>query len=417
MPTLVCNTCNTEFSDEKSQKSHYRSDWHQYNLKRKLAGAPGVSEALFILRLETLAAEKGRLGAENLLYTCSVCHKEYRSSKAHAQHLRSKLHIQRALLWSKSSSGPITVTRPVPCRPVEFNHEARGPASAPYGDHQLEVNGNSSDEWEEVNDGDDVLSLDSDELDRIDGGQGVEAGMLNQEDWDYWNASRCFFCDSIPDGTIGGCVEHMHKQHGFFVPDAEYLKDPQGLLCYLGIKVTKDFMCLYCEDRGKHFTSLEAVRKHMISKSHCKLRYGDEDQEEELENFYDFTSSYLPEEDAQLVSEMELATSPVSLSAGGAELIIKHDWGSKQGVKTVGSREFLRYYKQKPRPSDMGDGTSVNTLVSRYRKMGLSTKHSRDGFCNQKETKKAPHVQAEAMRMKLGLKNNVLKNLPRNVLY
>lgn len=49
-------------------------------------------------------------------------------------------------------------------------------------------------------------------------------------------------------------------------------------------------MCLYCEDRGKQFSSLEAVRKHMVSKSHCKLKYGDEGLEEELEDFYDFTS-------------------------------------------------------------------------------------------------------------------------------
>ena len=32
----VCNACNTDFSDEVSQKNHYRSDWHQYNLRRKV---------------------------------------------------------------------------------------------------------------------------------------------------------------------------------------------------------------------------------------------------------------------------------------------------------------------------------------------------------------------------------------------
>eukprot|EP00250_Pteridium_aquilinum_P004005 c14259_g1_i1 orf=498-1742(-) len=414
MPTFVCNTCNAEFLDDKDQKSHYRSDWHQYNLKRKLAGAHGVSEALFILRLETLAAEKRRLDAEHLLYTCSVCNKEYRSSKAHAQHLRSKLHIQRASLWSKSSSDPITVTRPAPCRPVEVNHGEEASRNATFQHEeidahcgsQFQVNGYSSDEWEEVNDDDDVVSLDSCELDALDECQGVESG-IHVENWD---ANQCFFCNIVPDGTVGGCVEHMHKQHGFFIPDAEYLKDPQGLLNYLGMKVTKDLMCLYCEDRGKQFSSLEAVRKHMVSKSHCKLRYGDEGQEEELENFYDFTSSYLPEEDAQLVSIEEPTAVPVLLSAGGAELIIKHDSGKKQCAKTIGSREFLRYYKQKPRPSDMHDGALVNALVTRYRTMGLSTKQSQ-------VTQKAPHFQADAMGIKLGMKSNVLKNLPRNVPY
>jgi pre-60S factor REI1 len=50
-------------------------------------------------------------------------------------------------------------------------------------------------------------------------------------------------------------------------------------------------MCVYCDDRGKQFQSLEAVRKHMEGKSHCKLHYGDDGAvEEELEEFYDFSN-------------------------------------------------------------------------------------------------------------------------------
>ena len=60
--------------------------------------------------------------------------------------------------------------------------------------------------------------------------------------------------------------------------------------CNFVVQVTKGFTCLYCGDGGKHFQSLEAVRKHMVSKSHCKLRYGDEGQDEELEAFYDYES-------------------------------------------------------------------------------------------------------------------------------
>lgn len=382
-----------------------------------------MSETLFNLRIETLAAEKGKLDAEHLLYTCSVCNKEYRSRKAHAQHLQSKLHIQKASLWPNSSSDPIT--RPVPCRSTEISHGERFSITAAFQHAKIDardscgfqVNGNSSDEWEEVNDICDVVSLDSCELDCFDEKQRMESGNSDHEDIEHWAPNQCIFCDSIPDGTVGGCVEHMHKQHGFFIPDAEYLKDPQGLLRYLGIKVTKDFMCLYCEDRGKQFSSLEAVRKHMVSKSHCKLKYGDEGLEEELEDFYDFTSSYLPEEDAQLVSAEEPTAIPVSLTTGGAELLIKHDTGKKQCVKTIGSREFLRYYKQKPRPSEMHDGALVNALVTRYQSMGLSTNQSQDGICNHKETKKVPYFQADALRTKLGIKNNVLNNLPRNVPY
>lgn len=54
-------------------------------------------------------------------------------------------------------------------------------------------------------------------------------------------------------------------------------------------------MCLYCNDRCHPFQSLEAVRKHMIAKGHCKVRYGDggDDEDVDLENFYDYSSRFI----------------------------------------------------------------------------------------------------------------------------
>lgn len=53
-------------------------------------------------------------------------------------------------------------------------------------------------------------------------------------------------------------------------------------------------MCLYCNYRCHPFSSLEAVRKHMVAKSHCKVHYGDgdDDEEAELEEFYDYSSRF-----------------------------------------------------------------------------------------------------------------------------
>jgi Zinc-finger double-stranded RNA-binding len=36
MAPVTCNACNKEFEDEVEQKEHYRSEWHRYNLKRKV---------------------------------------------------------------------------------------------------------------------------------------------------------------------------------------------------------------------------------------------------------------------------------------------------------------------------------------------------------------------------------------------
>lgn len=49
--------------------------------------------------------------------------------------------------------------------------------------------------------------------------------------------SCCLMCDK-KHKTIEKCMVHMHKFHGFFIPDIEYLKDPKGFLTYVGLKVT-----------------------------------------------------------------------------------------------------------------------------------------------------------------------------------
>ncbi|KAH0898212.1 hypothetical protein HID58_047780 [Brassica napus] len=77
--------------------------------------------------------------------------------------------------------------------------------------------------------------------------------------------------------TLETCMVHMHKHHGFFVPDVEYLIQKGFSLT----SVKRDFMCLYCSELCHAFSSLEAVRKHMEAKSPCKLHYGDGDFEED----------------------------------------------------------------------------------------------------------------------------------------
>ena len=60
-------------------------------------------------------------------------------------------------------------------------------------------------------------------------------GMVKVEDLD---PACCFMCDK-KHHDIKSCMVHMHKRHGFFIPDVEYLKDPKGLLIYVGLKVSE----------------------------------------------------------------------------------------------------------------------------------------------------------------------------------
>jgi pre-60S factor REI1 len=57
------------------------------------------------------------------------------------------------------------------------------------------------------------------------------------EDWPEWDP-----CVSLFDNKVSSSMEenlqYMYKTFGFFLPDAEYLADPEGLLKYLGAKLS-----------------------------------------------------------------------------------------------------------------------------------------------------------------------------------
>ena len=52
---MTCATCAQEFTSITDQRSHFKSDFHSYNLKRKLWAKQPVTEEEFDLNLETLS--------------------------------------------------------------------------------------------------------------------------------------------------------------------------------------------------------------------------------------------------------------------------------------------------------------------------------------------------------------------------
>lgn len=401
-----CNACNKEFLDETEQKQHYKSEWHRYNLKRKVAGVPGVTEALFVARQSALAEERKKTDETPMLYSCGLCGKGYRSSKAHAQHLTSKSHLLRASKGVSNQDIETTIIKPLPLRVVAKPSQGSDPEES------------EESEWEEADpEEDDLVDEATDSLTQLKVNERTPMEEDESENDEYdeeINPSCCFMCDLEHD-TIESCLVHMSKKHSFFIPDIEYLKDPKGFLTYLALKVRRDFICLYCNERCSPFSSLEGVRKHMDAKSHCKVHYGDggDDEEGELEDFYDYSSSYVDSEGKQLVLADDLQNS-VQLSTGG-ELIISSR--GKKGVSTriLGSREFLRYYRQKPRPTSANDVAIVSALAARYRSMGIATVQTKRDVARLNVLKTMNRTGAEEMRTKIGIKNNVIRNLPKNV--
>ncbi|KAI3728256.1 hypothetical protein L6452_16889 [Arctium lappa] len=182
-------------------------------------------------------------------------------------------------------------------------------------------------------------------------------------------------------------------------------------------KVKRDYTCLYCKHICRPFESLEAVRNHMVAKSHCRLHYGDawdEEEEGELDEFYDYSTSYIDGNGKQLVIADGTADR-IELGTGGSELIITTrptDDKNKISTKIIGSREYLRYYRQKPRPSPNRIAITA-VLAAKHRSMCLSMVQPKEKMVTMKVKKQMNRSGVEAMRNKMGMKSNVVRKLPK----
>lgn len=103
---------------------------------------------------------------------------------------------------------------------------------------------------------------------------------------------QCLFCSVPAFKSIDENVSHMASAHSFFIPDLEYLTDLSGLLSFLGERIAVENTCIFCLRKSKEFRTLDAVRKHMLDKGHCKIAYDTETERLAVSDFYNFSSSY-----------------------------------------------------------------------------------------------------------------------------
>ena len=188
-----------------------------------MAGVPGVTEALFLARQAALA-EGSKPASTPMLYSCALCGKDYRSSKAHEQHLNSRSHLLKASQEPNASIAGITIVKPLP---------ERVPRRAPSAVEEDEDD-DEEEEWVEVDPSE--MELADESISNMQEDEQSSKSDDDMADLEELDISSCFMCDLKHD-TIEDCMVHMHKKHGFFMPDSEYLKDPSGLLTYVGLKV------------------------------------------------------------------------------------------------------------------------------------------------------------------------------------
>ena len=93
---FTCITCTVGFQNADLQRDHYKTDWHRYNLKRKVASLPPVTKADFEGRLAKHAADQAKANKISSNDYCVACSKNFSTDKAYNNHIKSKKHIEAA---------------------------------------------------------------------------------------------------------------------------------------------------------------------------------------------------------------------------------------------------------------------------------------------------------------------------------
>ena len=373
-PGYTCIACRVVFVDPELQRAHYKTDWHRYNLKRKVAELPPVTADNFQQRVLVQRAADKESETRRTEF-CQTCRKHFANLKSYDSHTRSRKHRDKAAAERQRKSS-------------EGEGEDDGEEEAP--EKEMRVAEKTGMEVEE-------------------GGQALDANRLTEEEDvsmesddepDPLDISECLFCSHSSD-DLESNLGHMSLAHGFFIPDLDYLVDVKGLVAYLGEKVGIGYTCLYCNERGKTFFSVQSAQQHMVDKCHCKIFF-DADAALEYAEFYDYSKSYPDGNNPMEGSGKALAIPDSSLEVTeDLELVLP------SGAR-VGHRSLKYIYKQHVPSDDKRRSALVGRLLAQYRAIGWRGAAGGGGARSERDVAWAKRMQA-ARDMRLGVKANRLQ--------
>eukprot|EP00903_Cladosiphon_okamuranus_P014486 g13437.t1 len=389
---FTCTACAVSFSTSEAHKAHYKLDWHRYNLRRKVAGLAPVDQGDFDRRLA--AALGTNAPKAEFKAVCKVCRKSFRSEGLYNQHLRSKKHkeaVKRAEAAEAAALAKAEASVSMIANTAGGGATAAAVAVAEHAAAAAAAAGATaarSPSYSNAVIGSDRSSMEVESAEEMEEEEEEELAPPPM------GSCVCIFCDFVSPSFEDNCA-HMLKQHGFFIPDVEYLKDPQGLVAYVEEKVKLGHICPYCNGKGKTFHTYRSLQQHMTDRSHCKLLYNEDEDLHEYEAFYDFSASYSDAERLALNAVNVSSSSDVAAAAeadGGegsddeavelSRTLGVTDLGELVLLdgRTVGNRKWNRYYKQRLRTADEREVTVAHRRAAQLRLGAMYDTEMRKGM-------------------------------------
>ncbi|KAL1589817.1 hypothetical protein WHR41_01572 [Cladosporium halotolerans] len=315
---FTCNTCQVAFRTSTLQRTHMQSDWHRYNLKRRVASLPPLTSEVFAEKVlankASAAATAARASFER---KCEPCDKVFFSEGAFVNHVASGKHRAAAARFGGRGAGADGVTETESMTGSTFSlgepleTESAG-AREEMEDEEMEevaerMNASGLREARDPVYGKNDGLRNAMEVEKPEGASGVVGAhkaekMEEDEEYEHKaDVNQCLFCNYVSP-TLDLNMNHMGKQHGFFVPEKEYLVDLKGLINFLSETIQVLHQCLFCH---KQVHTSSGVQTHMRDRGHCMIAYSTEDEQMEVGEFYDFRSTYEDEDSDEDEEETE----------------------------------------------------------------------------------------------------------------
>ncbi|VWU49864.1 zinc finger protein, putative [Hepatocystis sp. ex Piliocolobus tephrosceles] len=204
-----CHTCNIQIYNYSFFRFHFKSEWHKYNLKRKLLNLNAVNELTFNEKVQNVKQDENLKDKKN-------------NNDAH----------------KKRSNN-------------DNNKKKKGQKK---NNIDLQINNNDSTEKN-------VNNCTSKSV------YATKEDVLLQKNVIYDNPLVCFF-DNRLFPSINENIKHMNDNYSFFIPDIKYVTNLKKVLLIIGKKIYEENICIYCFRNSKCVKSLQS---HMVCKSHTKL--------------------------------------------------------------------------------------------------------------------------------------------------
>jgi len=322
---MTCSACQVPVLPTE-RRTHYQSDWHRYNVKRKCVSMAPISRELFLSKLSSMISggestknlsARQRKTAENkrrkahydtlmandqwhgldglktdapsslLLYKCTLCSKTFKTHQQCTAHLATKKHHAKFLAYHKE-------LRAKQQSEIDAFRATDAAADAPTMENLVPLSQLKPMLTIEDNPFVDIKRFSgrrnhrdaNNDADRVEGnvdGDGNADGPIDRMQSEYGNANGSpakrskrvalppthdLFGDTEFE-TVDECLAFMMQTHGFFIPRPRRLTDLDALVSAAGKIIGERFQCVWC---WKNHRSLKAVQAHMRAKGHCKLQ-------------------------------------------------------------------------------------------------------------------------------------------------